>query len=159
MPNPMAWERAASFRTTPVFSTQWHHRNGTKPSAAIQTPAAWDITQGTTNIIVAVLDSGLGVSAEFTGRLVPGYNFAYGNTNTTDDHGHGSAVAGTLAANGNNGTVGAGVDWRCRIMPVKVLDSNNVGFYSDWAQAVDFAVNNGAEVINLSAEAPDQVPR
>jgi subtilisin family serine protease len=133
------------------FSSQWHHQNVAKPSASIQTPAAWDITQGSSNVIVAVLDTGLSSSAEFTGRVVTGYNFAYTNANTTDDHGHGTAVAGALAANANNSAVVAGVDWWCRLMPVKVLDSNNSGLYSWWIQAIDFAVNNGAKVINLSA--------
>lgn len=135
----------------PDFISQWHHRNVAKPSACIQTPLAWDITQGSTNVIVAVLDTGLSSSSEFAGRLVPGYNFAYTTTDTTDDHGHGTAVAGTVAASANNSNLVAGVDWRCRLMPVKVLDSANNGLYSWWAQGIDFAVNNGAKVINLSA--------
>jgi subtilisin family serine protease len=135
----------------PSFSSQWHHRNLAKPPASIQTTLAWDITQGSTNVIVAILDTGLSSSAEFTGRLVTGYNFAYTNSNTTDDQGHGTAVAGTVAANANNSTLVAGVDWRCRLMPVKVLDSGNYGLYSWWAQGIDYAVGNGAKVINLSA--------
>lgn len=135
----------------PNFSSQWHHRNLAKPSASIQTPPAWDITQGSTNVIIAVLDTGLTSSTEFAGRTVPGYNFAYTNANPADDHGHGTAVAGTAAANAQNSALVAGVDWRCRIMPLKVLDANNSGFYSWWAQAIDFAVSNGAKVINLSA--------
>jgi subtilisin family serine protease len=122
-----------------------------KASASIETPLAWDITQGSSNVLVAVLDSGLSPSAEFAGRVVPGYNFAYGTADTTDDHGHGTAVAGTVAATGNNATVVAGVDWHCRLMPVKVLNSANNGLYSWWAQGIDFAVNKGAKVINLSA--------
>jgi hypothetical protein len=135
----------------PYLSSQWHHGNLVKPSACIQTPLAWGISQGSTNVIVAVLDTGLSDSPEFAGRLVPGYNFAYTTTDTTDDHGHGTAVAGTVAANANNSTLVAGVDWYCRLMPVKVLDSNNNGLYSRWAQGIDFAVSNGAKVINLSA--------
>lgn len=133
------------------FSSQWHHQNLVTTSASIQTPLAWDIAQGATNIIVAVLDTGLTRSAEFTNRLVSGYNFVSGNTNTADDHGHGTAVAGVVAANANNSVLVAGVDWRCRLMPVKVLDSSKSGLYSWWAQGVNFAVNNGAKVINLSA--------
>lgn len=135
----------------PDFGRQWHHRNLAKPSASIQTPLAWDLTQGSTNVIVAVLDSGLTPTADFNGRLVPGYNFAYTNANTTDDHGHGTAVAGTVAANANNSVLVAGVDWNCRVMPVKVLAANNSGLYSWWAQGIDFAVSNGAKIINLSA--------
>ena len=135
----------------PNFSGQWHHRNLAKPSASIQTPSAWDVTQGSTNVIVAVLDTGLSFSDEFAGRIIPGYNFAYTNADTTDDHGHGTAVAATLAANANNSTLLAGVDWHCRLLPVKVLDSNKYGLYSWWAQGVEYAVNHGVKIINLSA--------
>jgi hypothetical protein len=136
----------------PDFSLQWHHLNVTKPSASIHTPEAWDITQGSTNVLVAVLDTGLAADlVEFTNRVVPGYNFAYGNTNTADDYGHGTAVAGTLCANANNASFGAGVNWQCRLMPIKVLDSNNSGKYSWFAQGIDYAVAHGCKVINLSA--------
>jgi subtilisin family serine protease len=134
----------------PDFAQQWHHTNPLKPSASIQTPLAWDITRGSSNVLVAVLDSGLAGLPEFAGRTVPGYNFAYTNSDTLDDNGHGTHVAGVLAANANNGLLGAGVDWHCRIMPVKVFDSSNHGFYSWWAQGIDYAVSNGAKVINLS---------
>jgi len=137
----------------PSFSSQWHHRNVAKPSASIQTPLAWDMTQGTTNVIIAVLDSGLNATADSSGRVVAGYNFVSNNSNTADDHpaGHGTAVAATVAASGNNGTLIAGVDWRCRVMPVKVLDDTGSGLYTWWAQGIDFAVNNGARIINLAA--------
>lgn len=142
----------ATIPNDPNFSSQWHHKNLTKPSACIHTPDAWDITQGSTNIIVAILDTGLGTGlTEFAGRTVPGYNFVSNTTDTADDYGHGTAVAGTLCANANNNVLVAGVDWRCRLMPVKVLDQNNYGYYSWWAQGIDYAVANGAKVINLSA--------
>jgi hypothetical protein len=134
------------------FEQQWHHRNATKPSASIHTPDAWDITLGETNIIVAMLDSGLRPDlSEFAGRTLPGYNFVGANNDTADDHGHGTAVAATLCANANNVQLIAGVDWQCRVLPVKVLDQNNHGLYSWWAQGIDFAVSQGAKVINLSA--------
>jgi subtilisin family serine protease len=142
---------AATIPTDPNFIDQWHHRNSSKPSASIQTPLAWEITPGSANVLVGVLDTGLATLAEFTGRTVPGYNFAYGDSDTTDDNGHGTAVASVLCASANNGFSGAGVDWRCRIMPVKVLDDWNTGFYSWWAQGIDFAVSNGCKIINLSA--------
>src|SRR5664280_1642991 len=122
------------------FLAQWHHKNRSTYSACIHTPDAWDVTQGSSNVIVAVLDTGLALGlAEFDGRTVPGYNFVSNNANTADDYGHGTAVAGTLCANANNGTLVAGVDWFCRLMPVKVLDQNNNGYYSWWAQGIDYA--------------------
>jgi len=138
----------------PDFGQQWHHTNSAKPGADIHTPQAWDITQGSESVLVAVLDTGLaGQLHEFASRVVPGYRFANPNynTNTVDDHGHGTMVAGVLCANANNGELGAGVDWGCRVMPIKVLNTSNLGYYSDWAQGIDYAVAHGAKVINLSA--------
>lgn len=142
---------AATIPADPQFINQWYHQNRLKPSASIHTPLAWDITQGSAGVLVAVLDTGLAPLPEFAGRTVPGYNFAYGDSDTTDDNGHGTAVTSVLCASANNGLAGAGVDWRCRIMPVKILDDWNTGFYSWWAQGIDFAVSNGCKVINFSA--------
>ena len=136
----------------PYYSYQWHHRNTVQPWASLWSPWAWNFTQGSSNVIVAVLDTGIGSSSEFAeGRVLPGYNFVSGNANPVDDHGHGTCVTAILAAEGNNNSLIAGVDWYCRIMPVKVLDSSNSGLYSWWAQGIDFAVANGAKIINLSA--------
>lgn len=136
----------------PNFPLQWHHRNTARPGADISTPKAWDISTGSVDVTVAVLDTGLtSTLAEFTGRVVPGYDFVNLDNDPTDDHGHGTAVMGMLAASANNGSLGAGVDWACRLMPIKILNQNNFGSYSDWAQGIDFAVANGAKVINLSA--------
>lgn len=134
----------------PGFGAQWHHINPQLLSASIQTPLAWDITQGSSNVLVAVLDTGLADLPEFTGRTVPGYNFVSTNSDTLDDNGHGTQVTSLLAANAYNGILGCGVDWHCRIMPIKVFDANNQGLYSSWAQAIDYAVSNGCKVINLS---------
>jgi thermitase len=136
----------------PSFLVQWHHRNSLKLSASIRTPNAWDITCGSNSVIVAVLDTGVNTTlSEFQGRCVAGYNFVSNSTNALDDHGHGTAVAGVICASGNNGSLVAGIDWNCRLLPVKVLDSANSGQYSWWAQGIDYAVSRGAKVINLSA--------
>ena len=144
----------------PLYNNrQWSHaNNGTfslSPStndADIDTDLAWDITQGDPNLIVAVLDTGVKLDhPEFSGRIVTGFDFVNNDTDPTDDHGHGTNVAGIALASGNNGIGYAGVNWNSKIMPLKVLDNNNNGFYSAWADAIYFAVNNGAKVINLSA--------
>jgi subtilisin family serine protease len=136
----------------PGFLVQWHHRNSMKLSASIRTPNAWDITCGSNSVIVAVLDTGVNTAlAEFEGRTLSGYNFVSGNVNALDDHGHGTAVAGVICASGNNDSLVAGIDWHCRLLPVKVLDSANTGQLSWWAQGIDYAVSRGAKVINLSA--------
>jgi subtilisin family serine protease len=147
---------AETIPSDPNFADQWHHQNSLKPSASIQTPLAWDITRGSSNAVVAVLDTGLADELpEFAGRVVPGYNFAYTNEVTLDDNGHGTQVAGLLCASANNASLGAGVDWHCRIMPIKVFADNNTGFYSSWAQGIDYAVGNGCKVINLSGGGTD----
>ena len=80
------------------------------------------------------------------------WNFAYGNNNPTDDYGHGTNVAGIIGANGNNSIGYAGVDWHCKLMIIKGLDSANHGYYSWWADGITYATDNGAKVINLSLE-------
>ena len=128
----------------PNYPQQWHHQT-------IQSEGAWNITTGSTNVLVAVLDTGINSFLnEFAFRVVAGYNYVSNNTNVTDDHGHGSATSGVLAANANNHMLVAGVDWNCRIRPAKVLDSNNFGFYSYQAQAIYEATDAGAKIINFS---------
>lgn len=148
--------------TTPndsfFLTRQWSHlNNGTfslSPSsldADIDTDLAWDITQGNTNLIVAVLDSGLKLDhPEFLNRTVAGYDFVNNDTDPTDDHGHGTNVTGIALAKGNNSIGYAGVNWNSKIMTCKILDSNNSGYYSWWASAIYFAVDNGAKVLNMS---------
>lgn len=139
----------------PSFSAQWHLRNlGTTNAVRpdIRATNVWDITRGSSNVILAVLDTGINTSVvDFAGRILPGYDFAYGDSNPVDDYGHGTAVSAVAAARGNDTSLVAGVDWNCRIMPVKVLDSANSGLYSWWASGINWARTNGADVINLSA--------
>ena len=150
-------------QTTPnesfYLSRQWsHYNNGSftlSPStndADIDTDLAWDITQGDPNLIVAILDTGLKLDhPEFSGRIVAGYDFVNNDSDPTDDFGHGTNVAGIALAKGNNSIGYAGVNWNSKIMICKVLDNTNSGYYSWWADAIYFAVDNGAKVINLSA--------
>jgi thermitase len=141
--------RGGMVPSDPNYSGQWHHLR-------IDTPAAWDQTTGSTSIVVAVLDSGINASLpEFAGRLLPGYDFVNADNDPDDDHGHGTICTAILAANANNGVAGAGVDWTCNILPLKVLGADNQGFYSDWTAAINYAVNQGCRVINLSAGGPD----
>lgn len=133
---------------------QWYLRGLTGPPGRIFAPEAWDITTGTNPVIVAVLDSGCNTNlAEFSNRVVQGYNFIHNNNNPLDDTSncHGTAVAGILCANANNAWNGAGVDWNCKLMPIKVLNSSNEGPYTAWTDGVKWAMTNGAKVINLSA--------
>jgi subtilisin family serine protease len=104
---------------------------------------------------VAVVDTGVDPSQpDLAGRLAPGYDFVNGDSDPGDDNGHGTAVAGIVAAAGNNHIGVAGYCWRCRVMPLKVLDANGGGFASDVARAVVWAGDHGARVINTSLGGP-----
>jgi thermitase len=128
----------------PAFEQQWALRK-------IDAPRAWDLTTGSPQVVVAVLDSGVDLQhPEFAGRLVPGFNARDPNAQPQDDYGHGTHVAGTIAAAWNNGVGVAGIAPASRIMPIKVLDSRGLGRASDVATAIRWAVENGAWVINMS---------
>lgn len=128
----------------PGFPNQWHLPN-------IWAPAGWDITQGSSLIVIAVIDSGVDAAhADLKANVIAGYNFLSSNTNTGDVQGHGTAVAGAASAVGNSGVGIAGVCWRCKIMPLVVLDSTNKGTVADVSEAIIYAADNGAHVINLS---------
>jgi subtilisin family serine protease len=127
------WITTGAGRLSAEPADAWH-------LATIQVTNAWEITQGSSSIIAAILDSGLADLPQFSLRVVPGYNFAYTNSNTLDDNGHGTQVTSAFAS----------VDRHCRIMPIKVFNEANLGFHSWWAQGIDYAVSNGCKVINLS---------
>ncbi len=120
----------------------------------IDAPAAWDVTTGSSAVVIAIVDTGIDLNHEdfsCAGKLTAArWNFVANNNNPDDDNGHGTHVAGIAAACSNNGKGVAGVAWGARLMPVKVLDSGGSGYYSDVAAGITYAVNNGAKIINLS---------
>lgn len=114
-------------------------------------PQAWDLTTGSPTVVVAVLDTGVDpTQPDLQGRLLDGHDFVNGDGDATDDNGHGTAVAGVVAAAGNNEIGVAGYCWQCRILPVKVLGSDGSGFNSWVASGILWAVDQGASVINTS---------
>ena len=124
--------------------SEWH-------LAKIQAPQAWDITLGNTNVIIAVLDSGVNAAhPDLAGRLLPGYDFVWNDADPADDYGHGTAVAGTIVADGNNSLGVAGVAFGCLVLPVKVMDAGGSASHSAIAQGIEYAVDHGARIINLS---------
>lgn len=119
----------------------------------IDAPEAWDIHTGTGSITIAFLDTGVDLDhPDLQAKIVPGYDFVNGDNQPDDDHylSHGTHVAGIAAAITNNNTGVAGVSWGAKIMPLKVLSSSGGGSTFNVAQAIYFAVDNGAQIINMS---------
>jgi subtilisin family serine protease len=115
-------------------------------------PSAWQITTGSTDVVVAVIDTGYEATHEDLEAvpIVSRRNIRTGTNKVTDGYGHGTHVAGTIAASTNNGLGVASMAPGVTIMPVKVLDSNGYGYWSDFLDGVDWAVDHGADVINMS---------
>jgi subtilisin family serine protease len=115
-------------------------------------PSAWGITTGSTDVVVAVLDTGYEMNHEDLDAIpvVSRRNTRTGTNNVNDGYGHGTHVAGTIASSTNNGVGVASMAPGVTIMPVKVLDANGYGYWSDFLDGVDWAVAHGADVINMS---------
>jgi thermitase len=130
----------------PYYGSQWG-------LSKIDAPAAWDAATGS-NIVIAIVDTGIDLThpdLSCADKLTAArWNFVANNSTPQDDNGHGTHVAGIAAACGNNGKGVAGVAWGAQLMPVKVLDSNGSGYYSDIAAGITYAVDHGARVVNLS---------
>ena len=117
----------------------------------IGAPAAWDTSTGTAGPIIAVIDTGVDAThPDLGGRVLPGIDLVNNDSDASDDHGHGTHVAGIIAATGDNGLGGAGVCWGCRILPVKALSASGSGSYSILASGITWAADHGARIINMS---------
>lgn len=123
---------------------QWH-------LPKVSAPAAWDTTTGSANVTIAVVDSGVEAThPDLAGRVLAGYDFANNDSNPADDNGHGTAVAGVAAAQGNDGIGVAGAAWNVAILPVKTMSSSGSGSYSAIANGITYSADRGARIINLS---------
>ena len=135
------------FPDDPCFRYQWNLRQ-------IGLPAAWKLGQGR-GVVVAVIDTGVSRVPDLAGTsFVPGFNFLADNDKTEDDHGHGTHVAGTIAQTTNNARGVAGIAFRAAIMPLKVLSRGGAGSMAAIAQAIRFAADHDANIINLSLGGP-----
>ena len=127
----------------PYLGSQWH-------LSKINAPAAWDLAQGQ-GVTIAILDTGVAAShPDLAANLVPGWNVYGNNADTSDPHGHGTAVAGAAAAVFNNGKGVASVAGAAKIMPVRIADANAYAYWSTVAQGLTWAADNGARVANIS---------
>lgn len=133
----------------PNFSQLWGMQK-------VQAPLAWDITIGSSQILVAVVDTGADFNhPDLSANLVPGYNFISNTSLAQDDLGHGTHVSGTVGAVGNNNIGVVGINWNVRIMPIKVCAPISIPPYNSCptgatTQGVVYAADNGAKVINMS---------
>ena len=138
----------------PIYS------GGHQPELAqLKVPAAWNVTSGSA-VKVAVIDTGVSAVGDLAGKVLPGYDFVNGDSNARDDGAfpHGTVVSSLIAAKTNNSAGLAGVCAQCKILPVKVLDSEGSGDYSTVAAGVIYAAKQGAQIINLSLGGPSSAP-
>jgi serine protease len=135
----------------PMFGQQWNLK-------LINMPKAWERARGK-GVVVAVLDTGIAWENrdEFVqvpdldgAKFVEGYDFINDDQNADDDHGHGTHVAGTIAQVTNNHQGVAGIAFEATLMPVKVLDHFGSGNSAEISDAIRWAADHGAKVINLS---------
>lgn len=126
---------------------------GGTPDADIDAYEAWDIFTGFGNIILAVVDTGVdGNHPEMAGKMVPGWNTYLNNSDTMDRYSHGTHVAGTAGAHGNNAVGIAGVSWRVKIMPMKVLSDGGSGSEAQCGAGIVWAADNGANICTMSLQ-------
>jgi subtilisin family serine protease len=158
----------------PLLSYEWD-------MSAIGAPEAWDVTTGSAQVTVGVVDTGIdathpdlapnlwtnpgesgggretnGLDDDGNGRIddVHGWDFVDHDAQPQDGNGHGTHVSGTIAARGNDATGVAGLNWSSAIMPLRVLGDDGSGYVSDAITAYTYAARNGARVVNASLGGP-----
>lgn len=140
----------------PMFKYQWHMEQ-------IDAPTAWATSKRGQGAVVAVIDTGVAYKTVSGANALPdlagtaftgGQTFVAGLPDGLDDHAHGSHVAGTIAQTTNNGIGVTGVAYASTIMPLKVLSKDGRGSVPGIANAIRYAADQGANVINMSLGGP-----
>ncbi|MFC1617298.1 S8 family peptidase [Candidatus Margulisiibacteriota bacterium] len=156
-----------------LVGSQWALYHPTNPDRDINAPEAWDIATGN-NVVIAVIDTGIdynhedlanniwintgeipdnGIDDDNNGYIddIRGYDFGDMDNDPLDEHYHGTHVSGIIAAEGNNGIGITGVNWKARIMPLKVaLLGTDEAYVSSVCEAIIYAADNGAKISNNS---------
>ena len=120
----------------------------------ISAPAAWDNSIGSQSVVVGVLDTGIDYNhPDLKANLWPGrgYNAITGSNDPLDDNGHGTHVAGTIGAAGNNGQGVAGVNWNVQIMACKFMNSSGSGTTADAMECLNYFRQQKAAGVNIVA--------
>ena len=184
LPNVLYAEPNYSYSTTaspndPRFNEVWSLglASGDGVNSGIGTPRVWNLTTGSSNVTVGVVDTGIdgthpdlaanmytnpgevagnGVDDDRNGLVddVRGWDWVEDDSNAADLNGHGTHVAGTIGAKGNNANGVAGVAWDVRLVPLRVLDAAGSGWTSDVAAAFAYAGRMGVDVVNASLAGP-----
>lgn len=155
---PLNRKRSGSSWTPndPLFGEQWNME-------MVGAEKAWEKKATGKGVVVAVIDTGVAfesdercyLAKDFGGTpFVKGYDFVNDDAHPNDDHGHGTHVAGTIAETTNNAEGAAGLAFDASIMPLKVLSAFGSGTTADIADAIRFAADHGAKVINMSLGGP-----
>lgn len=174
--------RITSVPNDELFKYMWSLQNtgqtGGTANADIDATSAWNITTGSDDVIIAIIDTGIdynhpdlaaniwtnpgeiagnGLDDDHNGYIddVHGYDFCtYGghsrDSDPMDEHGHGSHVSGTIGAVSNNSAGVTGINWHCKLMSCRFLDEKGYGNTADAIDAINYAVANGAKVLNNS---------
>jgi subtilisin family serine protease len=141
--------RIAATPNDALFSSLWG-------MTTIQAPGAWDLTTGSDAVTVAVVDTGVAYDhPDLAPNMLPGYDFVDNDSDPRDENGHGTHVAGTIGARGNNGLGVTGVNWSVKLMALRAGDEDGNFEEATIVQAFQYACANGARVINGSFGGPD----
>jgi subtilisin family serine protease len=172
--------RIAGVPDDPLFTQMWGLNNtgqsGGTEDADIDAPETWDVATGvpeTSEVIVAIIDTGIDYlhpdlaenvwvnAGEIGGNNIDddgngyvddvyGYDFFQEDSDPSDTHGHGTHCAGTIGAVGNNELGVTGVNWRCKLMGLRFIGASGGGNLGDAIEAINYAVDNGAKILNCS---------
>ena len=124
----------------------------------VNAPAAWDVTHGSADVLIAVVDSGVDVNhPDLSAKIAGAYNAVTGTADVTDTVGHGTFVAGVAAASTNNGIGVAGAGHDASVLAVKVAADDETIAVDDEVAGIVWAADNGAHVVNISlgGDVPD----